>query len=110
MILNLTQHYATEDQIKAGVYDLQGEALPDSEEVNARAEKIAAIASQTQKTGLVMIGGALWLMYPLIKALVKRGLTPLFAYSERETVEEPQEDGSVKKIAVFRHKGFVPAW
>ena len=84
MILNLTQHYATEDQIKAGVYDLQGEALtelkkllnfsslPDSEEVNARAEKIAAIASQTQKTGLVMIGGALWLMYPLIKALVKK--------------------------------------
>ena len=29
MILNLTQHYATEDQIKAGVYDLQGEALTE---------------------------------------------------------------------------------
>lgn len=121
-ILNLTQHPATKEQLENGVYDLQGDrlqrlkelltftSLPTSEEVKERANAIAQLAHKEQQNGLVMIGGALWLMYPLIKALANVGLTALFAYSERESVEEQLPDGTVKKTAVFKHKGFVPAW
>lgn len=31
----------------------------------------------------------------------------LFAHSERNSLEEKQPDGSVKKTSVFRHKGFI---
>jgi len=30
----------------------------------------------------------------------------LYAYSERCSIDIPQEDGSVKKISQFKHKGF----
>lgn len=55
-----------------------------------------------------MIGGAPFLV-PLIAAeLRKFGIEPLLAVSDRITVEEPQPDGTVRKVAVFRHAGFVP--
>lgn len=31
----------------------------------------------------------------------------LFAHSTRESVDEPQPDGSVKKVSVFRHQKFI---
>lgn len=30
----------------------------------------------------------------------------LYAYSERYSIDIPQEDGSVKKVSQFKHKGF----
>lgn len=121
-ILNLTQHIATPEQKDQGVYDLSEgkqktlkelltfEKLPTCEEIEVRAKAIAEIAVyEAQDTDEVMIGGAPYLMYPLIRALAKVGLSAVFAFSEREVVEESQADGSVKKISVFKHKGFVPA-
>jgi hypothetical protein len=55
-----------------------------------------------------MIGGALWLMKPLIEELENIG-TPLFAFTKRVVEEIKKEDGSVEKKAVFKHEGFVPA-
>ena len=55
----------------------------------------------------VMIGGAPFFMAALESALRDVGVTPIYAFSKREVVEEPQSDGSVKKTAVFRHAGFV---
>ena len=55
-----------------------------------------------------MIGGALWLMGPLARALRARGLDPVFAFSRREVAEEVQADGTVRKVAVFRFAGWVP--
>ena len=55
-----------------------------------------------------MIGGALWLMNPLIEELENIG-TPLFAFTKRVVEEIKQPDGSIKKIAIFKHEGFVPA-
>jgi len=54
-----------------------------------------------------MIGGAPFLMSALEDALVIAGITPLYAFSVRESVEAEQADGSVRKVAVFRHLGFV---
>lgn len=56
-----------------------------------------------------MIGGAMWLMAPLAAAVEARGIEALFAFSRRESVEEPHADGSIRKTAIFRHVGFVPA-
>jgi hypothetical protein len=55
-----------------------------------------------------MIGGALWLMKPLIEELEGIG-TPLFAFTKRVVEEKVLPDGSVEKKAVFKHEGFVPA-
>jgi len=117
-ILNLTQHPATREQKQAGVQDLEGEelewlkwlltfeSLPTMREVWARAYNLADLAER-KGARKVMIGGAPYLIYPLIITLRARGIQPLFAFSKREVEEEPQEDGSVRKIVVFRHLGFV---
>jgi hypothetical protein len=49
-------------------------------------------------------------MHPLHNMLEWRGIWPLYAFSRREVQEEPQPDGSVKKVSVFRHVGFVQLW
>ena len=54
-----------------------------------------------------MIGGAPFLMGALESALLDYGITPVYAFSKRESVEEVQKDGSVKKINIFRHAGFI---
>ena len=117
-ILNLTQHIATPDQIEAGVVDLVGEereALlrlltfetpPDFMEIWRRADGLADLA-KSKEAEAVMIGGAPYLMGPLEIALRKKDIIPLYAFSVRRTVEEALPDGSVKKMAVFQHGGFV---
>jgi hypothetical protein len=126
MILNLTQHLATPEQIEAGVVDLPAEMrdrlvealtfneLPAPEEILGRAAQLAELAvSYCDKSGPyppdAMIGGAMWLMGPLALELRLRGIEPMFAFSVRETEEVAQPDGTVKKVSVFRHAGFVPA-
>lgn len=129
MIINLTQHPATADQRAAGVVDLQGQELaalkelltfadlPSREDIAARAEQIAGLAVLNGLGGededpaplQAMIGGAPYLMAPLEWALQNQGITPVYAFSLRETVEQPQPDGSVKKTQVFKHLGFVKA-
>ncbi|MDP3909506.1 MAG: hypothetical protein Q8Q14_03860 [Gemmatimonadales bacterium] len=195
MILNLTQHAATAEQISAGVVDcsperladlrraLTFEALPGSGEVAARAETIAELAvsafreldaesrealaalrrAQADRSAawaalsvavstttaadaetllaayretraaedaarkaasaarkalvaraayearkrVAMIGGAPFLMAPLEAALGNRGCATVYAFSVRESAEEVLPDGSTRKVAVFRHRGFV---
>ena len=54
-----------------------------------------------------MIGGAPWMMSALEGALLDAGVQPVYAFSVRESVEQVQPDGSVRKVNVFRHVGFV---
>jgi hypothetical protein len=56
-----------------------------------------------------MIGGALWLMEPLADALRKAGVTPQFSFSERNSVDQVQPDGSTKKIVAHKHLAWVDA-
>lgn len=130
MIINMTQHTATPDQIADGVVDLPEQEraaladaltfgnLPSSDEILDRAEWIAELAIHNGLGGddgddphpdQAMIGGAPWLMGPLCAELLQRGITPVFAFSVRETQEAQQPDGSVRKLNVFRHAGFVSA-
>ena len=135
MILNLTQHRATADQLKAGVVDLPAaqqmelvklltfETRPDKWELKNRARSIAAFAAESgikmgvlehvvcqgEKLigGAVMIGGAPFLMAQLEHELHMIGVDVCYAFSTRESVESVNETGAVKKTAIFRHAGFV---
>jgi hypothetical protein len=118
-ILNLTQHEATADQKAQGVFEpvvkrqvtdrLNFISLPTKQDITDRAEAIARIASGNSYKGIkfAMIGGAPYLMPELEKALKAKGITPLYAFSERVSEEVHQADGSVVKTNVFKHVGFV---
>jgi len=118
-IINLTQHAATAEQLAAGVFDVPNEGarrellmqltfndLPEDGEIVERAEALASIAGAFGARA-AMIGGAPYLMSALERELREGGITPLYAFSRRESVEEKLPDGSVRKVAVFRHLGFV---
>jgi hypothetical protein len=116
--LNLTQHNATPDQLEAGVMEPSSEMkkeiqtlltfdkVPDLYTLLKRAELIAGLAENTGHIA-AMIGGAPFFMRALENALKEKGITPVYSFTLRETVEEQLEDGSVKKTAVFRHSGWV---
>jgi hypothetical protein len=126
MILNLTQHPATAEQIAQGVVDLPADEraelsrlltvddLPSRAEIEDRCEAIAklswadSLGTDTPITR-VMVGGAPWMMAPLCRALRSAGIDEcLAAFSRRESVERTDPvTGAVTKTAVFRHIGFV---
>lgn len=119
-ILNLTQHPATSEQLEAGVIDLSAadrallaqaltfQELPDHNTLEARACSIAMMAAgHSSGAKSAMIGGAPYFMEYLERALWEGGIRPLYAFSRRESVEQTRPDGSVEKINVFRHAGFV---
>jgi hypothetical protein len=115
MIINLTQHAASEDQRLAGVYDVKAHNdshlkylltfndINETNLVNERAEDLAKLAVVSSATS-AMVGGAPYLMGPLCAALKARNIKPLFAYSDRVSVEDPITG---VKTSVFKHLGFV---
>lgn len=127
MILNLTQHVASAEQLAAGVVDLPTaergllidrltvDSLPTKQEIEARCADIAQIAVHSGLGGdmddphpaQAMIGGAPWMMSALESALQSQGIAAVYAFSVRESVEHSQPDGSVRKVNVFRHAGFI---
>ena len=116
-ILNFTQHAATAEQVATGVIDLMQHdlaslkellnfvGLPTADEIYEHAYAIAALA-ENLFAERVMIGGAPFLMPVLQMALQKRGITVLYAFSERVSVEKEIE-GKVIKTNEFKHSGFV---
>ncbi|AEP36193.1 hypothetical protein [Taylorella asinigenitalis] len=119
-ILNLTQHKATPEQIKAGVVDLNerdretwSKAITFNElPIAGDIEKAVFLACDLcleNDAKAAMIGGAPFLMSPLVDELKRIGAQPLFAFSKRESKEITKEDGTVEKVSVFRHEGFVEA-
>lgn len=119
-IVNLTQHNATNDQIDAGVFNvdydhneldylrslLTFDSIPTIEDMQQRADEIAKIALRTNAKK-AMIGGAPFFMGYLETALKSVGIQPLYAFSQRISVETTAEDGTVTKQNVFKHMGFV---
>jgi hypothetical protein len=139
IILNLTQHAATAEQVNAGVVDLPPDlraelcalltfiARPSVAEITARAKSVAALAAAQNLRGTqyveeihesdslhesgapiwVMIGGAPFFMSALERALDDESMRPLYAFSERVSVEKTDDAGRVVKTNVFKHAGFV---
>lgn len=119
MIMNLTQHPATAEQIAAGVVDLAPalrtqlqalltfDRLPTGATVDERALQIVQLIHELEPAQ-AMIGGAPYLMPALEAALSDVCIETLYSFSERVSEEQTQPDGSVRKVNVFRHIGFVP--
>lgn len=117
-IFNLTQHAATPDQVQAGVVEpadkravstlLTFHSAPNKGELSRRAAELATMVANAGISS-AMIGGAPYLMGPLEKALGERGITALYSFSERRSTEQTQPDGSVQKVNIFVHTGWVEA-
>lgn len=124
-IVNLTQHASTLDQQREGVFDLTDteelkelrrliifDSLPTKEEIDARALDIATLAARALKDRdgekTAMIGGAPYLMSYLEYYLRRLGITVLYAFSKRISVDR-EVDGRIEKHSVFVHEGFIEA-
>ena len=120
-ILNLTQHNATADQIKEGIENVPSRIKADLEGLLTfpadydltllvtRAKALARLA-YTLQYDAVMIGGLPALMGHLERELISLGIAVSYARTERVSVDQPQPDGSNKKVSVFRHAGLYWAW
>lgn len=119
MIGNLTQHIATPAQKKAGVVEpankknvqklLTFADLPSLQDIIDVADGLVSITN-TEGWKKVMIGGAPYLMYTLEIALRRAEVSPLYAFSKRETIETVLPNGSVEKKNTFTHEGFIEAY
>jgi hypothetical protein len=123
VILNATQHQATPEQLEAGIVDLKPEIrqelgklltfeeLPTSMDLRVRSIQVTGLLlAQGAKPGdRIMIGGAPFFMEELADTMRRAGLRPCYAFSRRESVDQHQADGSVRKTAVFRHVGLIEA-
>lgn len=137
IIINLTQHKMTGDQyqyngtkLKELTYEIPEEQeehekelkallnfheLPTKDSINLRVMQITAYAldyfmgADVENNRYALIGGAPYLTAPLAEMLKKVGITPLYAFSKRESVETTQPDGSVVKTSIFKHAGYVEA-
>lgn len=115
-IINLTQHFATEVQEKDGVFEpsdkntiknlLTFSAIPSKEDMIERAKKLAQIALES-KADHAMVGGAAYFIPVLESELVAVGIKPLHSFTERKSVDKIADDGSVQKVSVFEHIGWV---
>lgn len=112
-IVNLTQHFASAEQIVEGVFDLEDnkelKALltfntpPTLLEMQQRAEAITALAVATGAS-IAMVGGAPYFMGWLENALSGAGIKPIYSFTERVVVEDPITG---VKTSVFKHSGWV---
>jgi hypothetical protein len=123
VILNATQHQVTPEQLEAGIVDLPSEIrselgklltfeeLPSQTDLRIRSIQITGLlmANGAKPGTRIMIGGAPFFMEELADTLRRSGMRPCYAFSRRESVDQHMEDGSVRKVAVFRHVGLIEA-
>lgn len=119
-ILNLTQHRATPDQIEAGVIDLKEvdraifsdiitfKKLPNRLQIAAAVSMAVSLCARYYAEK-AMIGGAPFLIEPMVTGLKKSSIQPVFAFSKRVSKEVVKDDGTVEKVSVFKHEGFMSA-
>ena len=65
--------------------------------------------ARSENAVLVQVGGSLAFQYVFGKIrMTNFNMTcVLYAHSERVSEDIPQEDGSVKKVSIFKHKRFI---
>ena len=121
MILNLTQHNATADQINVGINDLTVDfqtalkglltfptqyTRADLEYRSLQIHELVRDFCGTSKEVLegVMIGGMPSFMPVLESVLISKGIKVGYACTERKSVDK-EVDGKIIKTAVFVHAG-----
>ena len=124
-VINLTQHPFSAEQraefTAAGITDVIDTTLAVKEIITFSGDislEVIKAHSKDLKDHLrsfkkehalmyAMVGGAPFFQHAVNKACADLGIVPMAAYSERQSVESVQIDGSVVKQNVFKHKGFI---
>ena len=121
-VLNFTQHPATPEQLDAGVVEPESSdkekiqkaltftQLPSTSELRMRATVCALLAKDLlvqYDCDAVLIGGAPYFMTHLENALRNFRVRFCYAFSQRVAKDRIQPDGSMKKVQIFRHAGFI---
>ena len=120
-ILNLTQHAATAAQIDEGIENVPSRlkeeleqllTFPSDYDLTMLVNNAKALARLARTLGYeqAMIGGLPSLMGHLERELIKAEIGVAYARTERVSVDQPQPDGSNKKVSVFRHAGLYWVW
>lgn len=117
-IYNFTQHTLTEEQKRDGLVELPEatqrrvkellnfDTLPKPEEVQRRAEELAALAADAGAKG-IMLGGAPFLMAMLTTSMKILGIRTYFAFSRRRSVEVHTNENVVEKRCLFCYEGLI---
>ena len=119
MILNITQHKATKEQIADGIVQpsaddkvtieriLTFDKITNctQESIEDRADKLVAICKEYKADG-ALIAGAPWLMSLLEKKLMFACVKSYYAFSER-VCEEKVVDGKTITTRTFKYGGLV---
>ena len=117
-IINLTQHQLTKDQLIGAVEvgtEVRDEILnlitfvgrPTADVIKGNASRLAEICRDMHASHAV-IGGAPYFMGPLEQALRRAGIVPLYAFTERVSVETINpETGEVVKTSKFNFAGWI---
>lgn len=124
IIYNLTQHKCTGEQASQGVINLEGNdherlvnlltfiGVPSMKQINHKVKLLGELMSKynpdLSDEIAFMVGGAPYLMAALTQLAPSYQM--VFACSDRVSEEQHQADGTVKKINVFKHIGFVPMY
>jgi hypothetical protein len=136
MIINLTQHTATPEQIEAGVVELPAEIkseliklltfdkLPTNKELHNRADSVDQIVCDyltrhlkgeesvsrqwrfLRSQNIKLMIGGAPYFMRCLEDVLSHWATVVYAFSERESVEV-EKDGVVTKTSIFKHKGFI---
>ncbi|WP_424411265.1 hypothetical protein [Pasteurella sp. PK-2025] len=118
-LINLTQHKQTAEQENSAEFvavsaeqmaEIKGlitfNKAPTLAEMQERADRLSQIAVASGAEN-AMVGGAPFFASTLERALLNAGITPVYAFSQREVVETVNEDGTVTKTAIFKHAGWI---
>ena len=120
-ILNLTQHRATPAQMEDGIENVPSRLAEQLErlltfpadysltDLVANAKALAKLAHDLRYDA-AMIGGLPSLMSHLERELIALDISVGYARTERVSVDQPQVDGSTKKVSTFRYAGMYWAW
>lgn len=117
MIFNATQHDPSPSQVGVGPASPAISKLITFDEIPTRLEMIEraeGVVKELKAQGAthdsqVMIGGAPYFQSTLELVLLQNGLKPLYAFSKRVSTDAVQPDGSIKKVAIFVHEGWIPS-
>jgi hypothetical protein len=119
MIFNCTSHNLTAEQregydvveLPADLKAQWGQVTELSKE--GIADDVVSVVTQAFAgsgygfEGMVLVQGHPGVTYMVVSRLKGvPGITPVYAESARDSREEQQPDGSIKKVSVFRHLGF----
>jgi copper homeostasis protein CutC len=109
-ILNLTQHVASDEQVKEGVFEpIEADkveikkllTVKAGDSLTEKVEGLVEIAKKYHDADYIMIGGVAYLIAPLESKLKSAGLNPVHAFSERAVVEK-----NGVKTSIFKHTGW----